>query len=1249
MPEAPPSLSRLPSQGSAAGSVPALSRQQTGSDAAGDAAAAAAAAATAAAATVSAAAAALEATGEEEVETAPIPGMSDSTELAVEVDVQVMQLTLKASHPQALPTDIARLKDVVEVFGEVSMQACLTEQSSSRTSYRLVGRSHDIEHWPSKEPKLPLLDHHRPYYPEELFPSEKVWLPSVLEPVRRAYLLFPRPLEILMPEAPLPADAQVAYLVGKQPEQGGVWREIFVYRARRMVQIYRIESHGRRFYRSLEYTTDSRFTLRDMQPSTSFRNALWPSWERYGAGHPYADSHAQIKSAVITREWTVDANLSLGKETFMPSRLLYGILPHALLAAYSFWQDEDDHLRGYPREPETCSDAIYVRLAAGAHVATHGARFDKIRLGEQQLPPTRAAVLRLKLARLTLQRDAVLKALAGLEAYVRAHDLIVGAFEPDFRVCKAVAAVLRRRGQARGGATTASRVTQPPPPPGAVPAGDAAPPPSPLDDLLDQIDLTPFRRRRRRHRVSSVVLPILVDAIASLLIGGEAEGEEGSEVDGPPAAPAGTPPDTPRPSEPASSDAEPAVTPAARPATSPEAPSEVTSASDLEDEELVLLDLLHAPHGSFLYSLAEVFARIETLSNVLAWASFDEKLDLSDPAAVEQTDLRIVSLPRLKLTFQARRVGACVRLFSVDHADLFLTNERSQMTDALLAGIPHSLLLSNSNGEVSVLVPAILPVRPGIAEVPFSTELVLDRSDKRWHSALEHPYFVYPVHVSLSFLSCPTLASAIYMLLLRFLGRQYSAVVALVDTIATDTDLTPEEAHSLAALASPKNSTDAHPDAHACRLKVSLVMLDSPVELPWDLSAELSSYVRKLPHVSANCRLSEEEEATLLRHCICDPADRRFDPSLHSVYSTLLTKNWRAALRARRAARDGEAASCAIELPPRPDEWRWCYQWQPEVLDTPTEKLEALISELAMKYQHSRQLQFDGMMALLSTFNAKGALPTGVSIPTGGFLLLYNLLQGATSCRVHSANCSVSFATLLLALYPETEEASLEASFLLSLLLTLARRPLLGPFLPEFVDNRKFKRRDVFTGLPLPDEAEAPLGKLIRDLQRELTDFGGPLARRHDEVSATMLARRVDTLTKERMWGGLGAWGGGWADAGWGGGGGGWGGGGGGGWGGLAGWGGGGLGGGQSSYQRMEEVTRLRPSPSPLHPRATPPRHFPRAGSGQHGAAVRRGARLSLRLALAAGCRIPGAPMARAAANVHPAAPRRAAHGGAGE
>ena len=35
---------------------------------------------------------------------------------------------------------------------------------------------------------------------------------------------------------------QVAYLVGKQPAQAGAWLELFVYRARRMARVCRLES-----------------------------------------------------------------------------------------------------------------------------------------------------------------------------------------------------------------------------------------------------------------------------------------------------------------------------------------------------------------------------------------------------------------------------------------------------------------------------------------------------------------------------------------------------------------------------------------------------------------------------------------------------------------------------------------------------------------------------------------------------------------------------------------------------------------------------------------------------------------------------------------------------------------------------------------------------------------------------------------------------------------------------------------------
>jgi hypothetical protein len=165
------------------------------------------------------------------------------------------------------------------------------------------------------------------------------------------------------------------------------------------------------------------------------------------------------------------------------------------------------------------------------------------------------------------------------------------------------------------------------------------------------------------------------------------------------------------------------------------------------------------------------------------------------PGAPEEgcPPIDLVELPRLKLAFSARKDHMGIeRLYSVDHADLFISNERSASTSEMLKGIPHSLLLSNVRGELQVLVPVVAPHRPTVASEPFSTELVLDRNDNKWNRVLSQRYFMYPVHVSLSFLLTKGLYSALYLMLLRLLHRDYEEVYRLADSIATDTKLSKE-------------------------------------------------------------------------------------------------------------------------------------------------------------------------------------------------------------------------------------------------------------------------------------------------------------------------------------------------------------------------------------------------------------------------------------------------------------------------
>jgi hypothetical protein len=82
-------------------------------------------------------------------------------------------------------------------------------------------------------------------------------------------------------DAPLSPAATVATLVVLDPNSFLPTHEVWVWRCHSVVHIYRLISHGRRFYRTLAYSSDSRFCLRELQPSISPRSSPWPAWARY--------------------------------------------------------------------------------------------------------------------------------------------------------------------------------------------------------------------------------------------------------------------------------------------------------------------------------------------------------------------------------------------------------------------------------------------------------------------------------------------------------------------------------------------------------------------------------------------------------------------------------------------------------------------------------------------------------------------------------------------------------------------------------------------------------------------------------------------------------------------------------------------------------------------------------------------------------------------------------------------------------
>lgn len=132
----------------------------------------------------------------------------------------------------------------------------------------------------------------------------------------------------------------------------------------------------------------------------------------------------------------------------------------------------------------------------------------------------------------------------------------------------------------------------------------------------------------------------------------------------------------------------------------------VQTVDDVSSDDLILLNLLYAPQRSRLHSILKTLVRIETAGYILGWtkSSNPEIKRKSNGIRCGCPPLDLIELPRLKVTFTAREDHEGVlRLYSVDHVDLFITDQYDDMTTKMLEGIPHSLLLTNVRGETQVL------------------------------------------------------------------------------------------------------------------------------------------------------------------------------------------------------------------------------------------------------------------------------------------------------------------------------------------------------------------------------------------------------------------------------------------------------------------------------------------------------------------------------------------------------------------
>jgi len=158
---------------------------------------------------------------------------------------------------------------------------------------------------------------------------------------------------------------------------------------------------------------------------------------------------------------------------------------------------------------------------------------------------------------------------------------------------------------------------------------------------------------------------------------------------------------------------------------------------------------------------------------------------------------------------------------------------------------------------------------------------------------------------------------------LRFLHRDYEEVFRLADSIATDTVLNLEGLELFKLF--ENTSDDLHPDAHACRLKITLVTIDSSNPYSWDITVEFARYIVKLDNVSSNCRLSPEEELQLLESeaIVLSTTSPKYSPVLHNEYLMALCFNRKEQLNALMKNQSGNFVEVACRIPARPISGGW--------------------------------------------------------------------------------------------------------------------------------------------------------------------------------------------------------------------------------------------------------------------------------------------------------------------------------------
>ena len=700
-----------------------------------------------------------------------------STLIQTEVNIQLGEFTIKKNPIQQLPELFRQFQEFDLVFGHMRkkiMQCAVIEKRVNRLWVRLTGMGYDLQAW-NTDNRVPVHPFNRPLFRTKedrnfirdmlKSDSESIWVKDILEPWREKLFSFttlmvdPQFVEtdetvvvigFFYPNAELQSQGQLnpqsTQVVSPEHNQTYIMREIVVYKYPKVFHVFNIIEYGRRFYRSQIFSSDPMFCYHDMKMNIAMLGER--AVEVYGSTK-FPDP-IPAPSLVINR-FALNHEKSTIKQTFIPNRLLYGLMPDCILQNYSFWQNEDDSLTGY----------------------------------------------------MPLSKKSSARSILNIVLHKRGNDIDNMGFG------------------ANGANAMISRLFI---------ADDHVTPD--LDPEIAAFNTTPDATKPELYLIN------LVSVMSSFL----------------------------------------------------------TQASDHSIERLnhslqASKSLIEFPKESFtIHALLRQILQLDGLSNILAWSKVKpvmvkEKQSFfgNKPAQkiIEEQDkllpgangvsIDIIELPRLRLTFEKRIIGSGsdqkIIYTCLEQSGLFITGYDEHLTfGSLLQGIPRQILLRNSDQEYFVLIPAIakpalLSSKGAIKQYVFTTSL----SNQEWiNNTGESTYFVYPIHASGCFMASRSIASSLYLLVVRLMTRKYEEAFHLLEGCVSDVLYTKQEQQIYDQITSVKD--DVNIDLHAFRLKLFALTYGCAdvMSYPFNPEEEILTYITKLKFVSSRCRLSPEEEYFIL-------------------------------------------------------------------------------------------------------------------------------------------------------------------------------------------------------------------------------------------------------------------------------------------------------------------------------------------------------------------------------------------------